>query len=130
MGTLDVGAVVGLVLSAGAGAFVTALVAGINDLRRGAGAGRREVVRDLMAWRDDLDEARKCAQADVDFWRDLAGERGGQLRDRGIVPANPYPVAPSQLPGARHRGNPAVERRRRARRAEMEQEDQQDDEPG
>ncbi len=123
--TFDAAQVVGLVLTAGGAAFVTALLGGLRDLRRGAAASRREVVRDLMEWRDDLDEARKCAQSDADFWRDLAGERGGQLRDRGIVPANPYPVPPSQRKDAQQG---AAERRSRRRRpAEIEQEESADD---
>jgi hypothetical protein len=120
-----VGQIVGLVLTAGGAAFVTALIAGLKDLRGGVAAGRREVVRDLMAWRDDLDEARKVAQADADFWRDLAGERGGQLRDHGHVPANPYPVPPSQSPAVREAAAQAAARRRYWRRNDDRRKEQQ-----
>jgi hypothetical protein len=123
----NVGEVAGLVLTAGSAAMLTAFLAGVKDLRKGAAAGRREVVRDLMEWRDDLDEARKCAQSDADFWRDLAGERGGQLRDRGIVPANPYPVPPSQR-GDAQAGATARRNRRKRRTTVCPDEQDPDDE--
>lgn len=92
---LDLPTIVGLLLSAGGGAFLVSLVRSWSDLRAGARAGQREVVKDLMAWRDDLDEKLRVAYADRDYWRDLAARRGGQLRQAGIVPDDPSPVPPS-----------------------------------
>lgn len=123
MDGFSVAEIVGLVLTAGGAAFITALIAGLRDLKSGVAAGRREVVRDLMAWRDDLDEKRKLAQADADFWRDLAGERGGQLRDRGVVPANPYPVPPSQSAEVLAAAAQAAARRRLGRHTAAARED-------
>lgn len=129
MGDFSVGELVGLVLTAGGAAFVTALLAGVKDLRRGAAGSRREAVKDLMIWRDDLDEARKVAQADADFWRDLAGERGGQLRDHGIVPANPYPVPPSRSPSERQAEGARAVRQRRWSRTKYDRPDRGEEEP-
>lgn len=114
--TLDLGTVVGLLLSAGGGAFVVAVVRSWGDLRAGARAGQREVVRDLIEWRDDLDRQRQSAANDRDFWRDLAAQRGHQLREHGIPPAISDPVPPSA------REAPLSPRRRaaRARRPELE----------
>lgn len=115
--TVDLGTIVGLLLSAGGGAFVVAVVKGWGDMRAGARAGQREVVRDLMDWRDDLERKLRNASADADFWRDLAAQRGAQLREAGLPPAITDPVPPSCREPA-----PGSPRRRaaRARRAELE----------
>ncbi len=113
---------VGVILSAGGGAFVLAVVTSFRDLRSGVAAGRREVVRDLIEWRDEVEAARHNACLDRDFWRDLAAERGGQLREAGIVPANAAPVPPSLRMGAvksrRPRGRRPVENQEREEQSE------------
>lgn len=93
--TLDLPALVGVLLSAGGGAFLISLVRSWSDLRAGARAGQREVVKDLMEWREDLDGKLRVASADRDYWHDLAARRGAQLRDASIVPEDPHPIPPS-----------------------------------
>lgn len=109
-GAFDLNNIIPLLLTAGGAAFLGTLVTGIKELRSGARSGRRELVRDLMTWRDDADEKARTCSADADFWRDLAAQRGAQLREKGIAPAVPDPVPPS----ARTPKEPAVGRRRRA----------------
>lgn len=95
---LDLGTAVGLLLTAGGAAFVGTLLRGWRDMRAGSRAGQREVVQDLIEWRDDLDKAYRNACTDRDFWRDLAASRGGQLRQLGHAPDNPEPIPPSERP--------------------------------
>jgi hypothetical protein len=116
--TVDLGTIVGLLLSAGGGAFVVALVKGFGDMKAGARAGQREVVKDLMEWRDDLERKLRDSAADSDFWRDLAAQRGAQLREAGIPPASTEPVPPSQR--ALLQGPPPARRRPARRRGELE----------
>lgn len=116
--SLDLATIVGLILSAGGGAFVVAVVRSWSDLRAGARAGQREVVRDLMEWRDDLERKLRDSTADSDFWRDLAAQRGAQLREAGIPPASTEPVPPSQR--ALLQGQPPARRRPARRRGELE----------
>jgi hypothetical protein len=106
--TLDLGTVVGLLLTAGGGAFIAAVLKGLSDLRAGARAGQREAVADLIEWRDDLERQVRQASADRDFWRAVCADRGYQLRQAGIEPRTADPVPPSERPG-----RPAARRRRR-----------------
>lgn len=116
---IDFATIVGGLLTAGAGAFIAAVVRGISDMRAGARAGQREVVADLMDWRDDLERKLRNAAADRDFWRGLAAERGYELRNAGIEPRTTDPVPPSERPDGR-----TPTRRRRPARGKA------DDEPG
>lgn len=113
MTTVDLGAVVAGLLSAGGLVTIGGITKVIRDVRGGVRAGQREVVRDLMEWRDDLDSQLRAAATDRDFWRDLAAERGAQLRDVNILPAVPNPVPPS-------RQEPTPTRQRRGRRRDVE----------
>lgn len=93
---IDVTTLVGIIMSAGGIAFVGAIVKGWADARAGARRGQREVVQDLMDWRDDLEDKLRAATADRLFWLDLAAQRGAQIRELGKVPAVPDPVPPSE----------------------------------
>ena len=77
---VDLATIIAALLTTGAGAFIAALVRSWRDLRAGARAGQREVVHDLMEWRDDLDHKLRVVCADRDFWRDVAAARGHQIR--------------------------------------------------
>lgn len=102
--TVDLATIVGILLSAGGGAFVLAIVKGLQDMRSGARTGQREVVQDLMAWRDDIESKLRLSEKDRDWWRDLAARRGHQLRQAGTEPAEPDPVPPSErMPRRRRR---------------------------
>lgn len=100
---IDLATIVGILLSAGGGAFVLAIIKGVQDLRSGARTGQREVVQDLMAWRDDIEAKLRLSEKDRDWWRDLAARRGHQLRQQGLEPAEPDPVPPSERPPRGHR---------------------------
>lgn len=101
--TVDLATIVGILLSAGGGAFVLAVVKGLQDMRSGARTGQREVVQDLMAWRDDIEAKLRLSEKDRDWWRDLAARRGEQLRLASIEPAEPDPVPPSERLPREHR---------------------------
>lgn len=84
--------VVTLLLGAGGATFVTTVVRGWGTLRSGARAREREAVDDLGRWRDESDERRRLAEADRDFWRQLAARRAAQLARAGIdIPDDPLP---------------------------------------
>lgn len=96
MSSIDLGTAVGLLLSAGGGAFIAAVAKGWSDMRSGARAGQREVVQDLMSWRDDLEDKLRRCEADRDFWRDTAATRGHQIRSLGAAPTIEHPTPPSE----------------------------------
>lgn len=118
--TIDLASLLPVLLSTAGLAFFAGVVKIWRDLRRGVTSGRRALIEDLMAWRDDADNARQVAQADADFWRDVAAQRGGQLREEGITPAVPEPVPPS----VREPHVPREAPRRRGRRPLDEQEEE------
>lgn len=84
-----------LLLGGGGLAFLQALFRGVGSLRGGARVREREAVNDLARARDAADERAEWAEADRDFWRDLAGRRGYQLVSNHIEPEIPNPVPPS-----------------------------------
>jgi hypothetical protein len=104
-----------LIISASGGAFLLAVFNGLRDLRKGVRAGRRETMQDLMDWRDDADLKRRAAQDDLDWYRDVAARRAGQLWEKGITPACNDELPPSAR--APHSPTPPA-RRRPGRRAQ------------
>lgn len=96
---LDVTTVVSLLLGGGAVATLTAGFKGISALRSGARAREREAVDDLGKWRDEADRARRLAERDRDFWRNVAARYAGQLARAGIDPVPADPVPPSERAG-------------------------------
>lgn len=92
---VDLGQVAGYLLSAGGAGVVVTLLQALRDARRGVAASRRENIADLTEWRDDLDRKLREAARDRDYWRDLTAQRGAQLREAGIAPADPHPIQPS-----------------------------------
>lgn len=76
-------------ISAGGVSFVGAMVRGWGTLRSGARARERETVAELV-------QSRNWAEADRDFWRDVAGGYRWQLRVAGIEPDPAQPVQPSE----------------------------------
>ncbi len=88
-----------LLLGGGGLAFIQALFRGIGSLRGGARALERESVNDLARSRDASDERAEWAEADRDFWRDVAGRWRYQLVSHNIEPAPADPVPPSARRG-------------------------------
>ncbi|TCB97590.1 hypothetical protein E0H26_11780 [Micromonospora zingiberis] len=88
-------AVIAALLGGGGLAFLQAVFSGIGSLRQGARAHERESVRDLSKARDAADDRAARAEADRDFWRNVAGGYAYQLRRAGEEPIPPDPVPPS-----------------------------------
>lgn len=84
-----------LLLGAGGVSFVQSLLTGVGTLRGGARAREREAVDDLARARDKADGRAERAEADRDFWRDIAGRWRFQLVTAGIEPVPLDPVPPS-----------------------------------
>lgn len=84
-----------VLLSAGGALFVQNLFKGLASLRGGARAREREAINDLARARDAADERAEWAEADRDFWRDVAGRRGYQLTSHNIEPIPSDPIPPS-----------------------------------
>ncbi|WP_431728252.1 hypothetical protein [Verrucosispora sp. TAA-831] len=82
-------------LGGGGIAFLRALFSGVGSLRQGARAHERESVRDLARARDKADNRAETAETDRDYWRQVAGGYGYQLRLAGVEPIPPDPVPPS-----------------------------------
>ena len=93
-------AVVAALLGGGGILTLTTALRAWADMRSGSRASTRadtrEVVKDLQAWRDDLEEKIRDVSRDCDYWRDLAAQRGWQVRELGAEPADPAPVPPSE----------------------------------
>nr|MDT0660874.1 hypothetical protein [Micromonospora sp. DSM 115978] len=88
-------ALVAALLGSGGLAFVRAVFRGTRSLRTGARARERESVRDLARARDAADDRAARAEADRDYWRDVAGGYRYQIRESGGVPDPPDPRPPS-----------------------------------
>lgn len=93
---MDVGTIMAAVLSAGGVTFLTTLFQGVRSMRAGARAAQKEAIEDLRGWQARTDVQLQDCRADIDYWRDLAAERGSQLRLAGLVPADPTPIPPSR----------------------------------
>lgn len=78
-----------VLIGAGGATFVGALVRGWGTLRTGVRARERETLAELVRSRNE-------AEADRDFWRDVAGGYRWQLRAAGIEPLPADPVQPSE----------------------------------
>lgn len=79
-------------ISAGGVSFLGAAFRGWGTLRAGARARERETVAEMI-------RSRNLAEADRDYWRDVAGGYRWQLRDAGIAPDPATPVQPSERQG-------------------------------
>ncbi|MEW2474598.1 hypothetical protein AB0875_12485 [Micromonospora gifhornensis] len=88
-------AAIAALLGGGGLAFLQALFSGVGSLRQGARAHERESVRDLSRARDAADDRAGRAEADRDYWRQVAGGYAYQLRLAGVEPIPPDPVPPS-----------------------------------
>lgn len=84
-----------LLLGGGGLAFLQALFRGFSSLRGGARARERESFNDLARARDAADNRAEWAEADRDFWRDVAGRWRYQLVSHNIEPIPPEPIPPS-----------------------------------
>lgn len=99
MSQTNLSTLVELLLSTGGGAFGLAIFKGWADMRSGSRAEQREVVNDLVQWCDELDRRLQTSYADRDYWRDIAAQRGHQLREEaGIVPYITELLPPSERP--------------------------------
>lgn len=87
--------VVTLLLGSGGALFLQNLFKGLSSLRGGARAREREAVNDLARARDAADSRAEWAEADRDFWRDVAGRHRYQLVSHNIEPVPSDPVPPS-----------------------------------
>lgn len=88
--------IITVLLSAGGATFFANLVRGWGTIKSGARAREREAVDDLARWRDELDERARNAEADRDFWRNVAARYSGQLARAGIEPVPADPVPPTE----------------------------------
>jgi len=84
-----------LLLGSGGALFLQNLFRGVASLRGGARAREREAVADLARSRDAADERAERAEADRDFWRDVAGRHRYQLVSNNIEPVPADPIPPS-----------------------------------
>jgi hypothetical protein len=87
--------VVTLLLGSGGALFVQNLFKGLTTLRGGARAREREAVNDLARARDAADNRAEWAEADRDFWRDVAGRWRYQLVSHNVEPNPSEPEPPS-----------------------------------
>lgn len=87
-------------ISAGGATWLGSVIRGLGSLRAGARARERETLAELIRSRNE-------AEADRDFWRDVAAGYRWQLRGAGVEPAPADPVQPSE------RALPARPQRRR-----------------
>lgn len=94
---VDIQTIVSVLLGGGALATLTAAFKGLGALRSGARAREREAVDDLGKWRDDLDNARRRAERDRDYWHRIASRYAAQLTRAGAEPIPADPVPPSEL---------------------------------
>jgi hypothetical protein len=88
-----------LLLGSGGLAFLQAAFKGAGTLRGGARAREREAVNDLARARDAADDRAEWAEADRDFWRDVAGRWRYQLVSNHIEPIPLSPEPPSTRRG-------------------------------
>lgn len=82
-------ALITALIGAGGATFVGSLIRGWSSLRTGARARERETLAELIHSRNE-------AEADRDFWRDVAAGYRWQLRAGGIDPVPANPVQPSE----------------------------------
>lgn len=99
-----------LLLGGGGLAFAQAVFRGLGSLRGGARALEREAVTDLARARDAADDRAEWAEADRDFWRDIAGRHRYQLVSKGIDPVPHDPVPPSARRGKTRPSKPQSQR--------------------
>lgn len=76
-------------ISAGGATFVGSVAKGWGSLRAGARARERETLTELI-------RSRNAAEADRDYWRDVAGGYRWQLRLVGVEPDPAKPIQPSE----------------------------------
>jgi len=65
-----------------------------------------------VRWREQSERRLEIADADVMYWRDVAGRRGWQLTGAGIEPYEPHPRPPSLRMRADDRRAEAAQRER------------------
>lgn len=106
-------AALGFIIGGGLLVGVTQVVRSWATLRSGARANVRDVIRDIAASRDEAEDREAAMRLDKDYWRDVAGGYGFQLRNHGLTPDPAIPRSPSER--ARDRRN--TSRARRAGRA-------------
>lgn len=99
----DLGTIVTVVLSTGGVAFLTAVAQGVRDLRAGARSTRGDVLTSQRQWITDLETRLARAETDRDFWQDIAGRRGHELRSAGrsverVEPPSQRAAAVRRLP--------------------------------
>lgn len=88
--------VITFVVGGGLLTLVTQLARVFGSFRSGARASTREVIKDLAAARDEAEEREATLRRDKDYWRNVAGAYGFQLRSRGITPDPAEPMSPSE----------------------------------
>lgn len=76
-------------ISAGGATWLGSVIRGLGSLRAGARARERETLTELI-------QSRNAAEADRDYWRDVAGGYRWQLRLAGVEPSPANPVQPSE----------------------------------
>lgn len=79
------------------GGLVTLIAQGyksIRTVRTGALSSTRAVVKDLVEARNEAEDRLDEAQREVNYWRDITGRYGFQLRQAGITPDPENPLPP------------------------------------
>lgn len=82
-------ALITALIGAGGATFIGSLIRGWGSLRTGARAREKETLSELIRSRNE-------AEADRDFWRDVAGGYRFQLRQSGVAPQPADPLQPSE----------------------------------
>jgi hypothetical protein len=104
-------ALITFVLGGGAIAMVTQIIRASRLWKTGRLATTREIIRDMAAARDEAEDREAVVRQDKDYWRNVAGAYGYQLRSQGIEPDPARPMSPSER---RRDGQGKSTRQRRA----------------
>lgn len=118
-------ALITFVLGGGVITLVTQLVRASRMWKSGRLATTREVIRDMAAARDEAEEREAEVRADKDYWRNIAGTYGYQLRASGRTPDPEWPQSPSEKRRVAERRSTRTVRQKRAEQAPTTQEIEQ-----
>jgi hypothetical protein len=94
--------IIAALLSAGAAAVLWTLVKGWNTLRAGAAGRERDAWQQIKDHNQYLDDTRRAAEADRDYWRSICNRYYGQLVRAGMEPDPKTLRPPSERDSGRH----------------------------
>ena len=106
--------------------LITGIAKGLRSWRQGARQSTRDVIRDLAAARDESEIREETVRRDMEYWRDVAGQYGFQLRQVGVIPDPLVPRPPSD----RQRTVTTLQGQRAARAPTTEEIERQAEEDG